>query len=103
MANQPSGSAAPRFQAVEISSSSPRVATVPDVIGLGAAEATDIIEQAGLTPYGPAHSTSPETGTVTEQDPELGQRAVPNAPVVLTVAPGGIRTDPDLAGVPVPG
>jgi beta-lactam-binding protein with PASTA domain len=81
----------------------PHVTTVPDVIGFGAVEATDMIEQAGLTPYGSGYSEPPEVGTVTEQAPAPGERAVPNAPVVLTVQAGGVSADPGLPGVPIPG
>jgi beta-lactam-binding protein with PASTA domain len=73
------------------------------VVGLGVADAVEIVCVTGLSPYGPDYAPCPDVGTVTEQAPAAGQRAVPNAPVVLTVQAGGIPADPGLAGVPVPG
>jgi beta-lactam-binding protein with PASTA domain len=66
-----------------------RVTTVPDVIGLEATTAAAAVLAAGLTPFGRNYAPAPESGSITDQSPEPGARAVPGAPIILETEPGG--------------
>jgi beta-lactam-binding protein with PASTA domain len=66
-----------------------RVTTVPDVTGLSATAAATAVLAADLTPYGRNYAPAPESGSITDQSPEPGARAVPGAPVILETEPGG--------------
>jgi hypothetical protein len=59
-----------------------------------------MIEQVGLSANGPGYSTPPQIGTVTGRAPVPSDPAAPNAPVVLTVAPGGVSVDPGRSARP---
>lgn len=79
------------------------VTEVPDVVGLGAADACEIIRAAGLEPFGPDHTAPPSSGVVTAQRPIAAAGAERGSPVFLW-ARGGVDwanavvvTEPDAA------
>jgi beta-lactam-binding protein with PASTA domain len=78
-----------------------RVTTVPDVTGLSATTAATAVLAADLVPYGRNYSPAPTSGSITSQTPERGARAVPGAPVILEIEPGGGHGVPP--GSPLPG
>ncbi len=64
------------------------VTEVPDVVGLGADDAVDIVRRAGLIPVPPDGTELPMSGIVTAQRPVGTAGAVEGAEVVLWVHPG---------------
>lgn len=61
---------------------------VPDVVGLGAEDACDIVRRAGLVPVGPEGAVAPVSGVVTAQRPVGTAGAEEGAEVVLWTHPG---------------
>lgn len=59
------------------------VTEVPEVTGLGAMDACEIIRAAGLEPFGPDHAPPPTSGVVTEQRPIGAAGAERGSPVFL--------------------
>ncbi|PRX45933.1 hypothetical protein B0I33_10879 [Prauserella shujinwangii] len=66
---------------------------VPDVVGLGAEDACEIVRRAGLVPFGPEGADAPTSGVVTGQRPVGAAGAEEGAPVYLWTNRGK-----DLAG-----
>ncbi len=64
------------------------VTEVPDVVGLGADDACDIVRRAGLIPVAPGGTELPMSGIVTAQRPVGAAGAVEGAEVVLWINPG---------------
>ncbi|NIJ11833.1 beta-lactam-binding protein with PASTA domain [Saccharomonospora amisosensis] len=64
------------------------VTEVPDVVGLGAEDACDIVRRAGLIPVGPDGAGAPASGVVTAQRPVGTAGAEEGAEVVLWTHPG---------------
>ncbi|EHY87195.1 PASTA domain-containing protein [Saccharomonospora azurea] len=64
------------------------VTEVPDVVGLGADDACDIVRRAGLNPVPPDGGELPMSGIVTAQRPIGAAGAVEGAEVILWVHPG---------------
>lgn len=64
------------------------VTEVPDVVGLGAGDACEIIRAAGLEPFGPDHGPEPMSGTVIAQRPIGNAGAEEGSPVFLWTAGG---------------
>lgn len=56
---------------------------VPDVVGLDADDACDIVGRASLVPYGPDYEPAPTTGVVTTQRPVAAAEQKQGAPVFL--------------------
>lgn len=56
---------------------------VPDVVGLEADDACDIVRRGGLVPYGPNYETAPDTGVVTAQRPVAAAEGDQGTPVFL--------------------
>lgn len=71
---------------------------VPDVVGLAAADASEILTRAGLSPCGPEGSLAPTTGTVTAQRPAPTALASSGTTVVLHTETG--RRPPDAGPIP---
>lgn len=69
------------------------VTEVPDVVGLGADDACEIVRRAHLVPFGPEGTAAPTSGVVTEQRPIGSAGAEEGAPVYLWTHPSK-----DLAG-----
>lgn len=59
------------------------ITEVPDVVGLGAAEACALVRAAGLIPYGPDFEPEPTSGVVSGQAPIGAAGAERGAPVFL--------------------
>lgn len=59
------------------------VTEVPDVVGLEATDACDIVRAADLVPYGPDYTAEPSTGIVTDQRPVGAAGAEAGSPVFL--------------------
>ncbi|WP_253854581.1 PASTA domain-containing protein [Prauserella alba] len=64
------------------------VTEVPDVVGLGAEDACDIVRRAGLVPVGPDGAPAPGTGVVSAQRPIGAAGAEEGAKVALWTHPG---------------
>lgn len=64
------------------------VTEVPDVVGLGAEDACDIIQRAGLVPVGPDRTERPRSGVITLQRPIGHAGAEEGAEVTLWTHPG---------------
>lgn len=64
------------------------VTEVPDVVGLSAEDACDIVRRAGLVPVGPDGDDSTLSGVVTAQRPIGTAGAEEGAEVVLWTHPG---------------
>ncbi|KMS92271.1 PASTA domain-containing protein [Prauserella rugosa] len=64
------------------------VTEVPDVVGLGAEDACDIVRRAGLVPVGPDGADAPQSGVVSSQRPIGAAGAEEGATVVLWTHPG---------------
>lgn len=73
------------------------VTEVPDVVGLGADDACEIVRSAGLVPVGPDGADEPTTGIVTAQRPVGTAGAEEGDQVVLWTHPGRDVTA-DLVG-----
>lgn len=56
---------------------------VPDVVGLGAEDACDIVRRAGLVPRGPEGEPAPQPGVVVAQAPVAGAGSTRGDEVVL--------------------
>ncbi len=78
--------------------------TVPDVTGKSQADATQLLEGAGLTvgKVTPAADQNAAAGTVTAQDPAAGVKVDDGSAVALTVSSGpGTTAVPDVTGLAV--
>lgn len=77
------------------------VTEVPDVVGLGAEDACEIVRRAGLVPRGPEGETEPASGVVVAQAPIAPAGAEQGSEVVLwtQLGPG---SDTDLTPPPRP-
>lgn len=64
------------------------VTEVPDVVGLGAEDACDIVRRAGLVPVGPDGAEAPSNGVVSAQRPIGAAGAEEGAKVALWTHPG---------------
>ncbi len=73
---------------------------VPDVVGLGAEDACEIIRRAGLEPFGPDGVAAPTSGIVTEQRPIGAAGAEEGAPVFLWTHPGRDGADDLVSPMP---
>jgi beta-lactam-binding protein with PASTA domain len=89
------GAKAPRGSVVTlVVSNGEPPAPVPDVVGLAASEAVQVLRSAG---FEVALHTVPgggPSGTVVAQDPPGGAKAKPDRPVRLNVVAGGAQTTP---------
>jgi beta-lactam-binding protein with PASTA domain len=59
------------------------VTEVPDVVGLGAEDACEIVRRAGLVPRGPEGESEPDSGVVVAQAPIAPAGAEQGSEVVL--------------------
>lgn len=94
------GTQAPEGSVVTITSSSgPATATVPDVVGVTVAEATQQLEGAGLVARPSTVPSSQPEGTVVAQSPKAGDKVDRDSPVRINVSGGpGSVTVPDVRG-----
>ncbi|MQA07724.1 MAG: PASTA domain-containing protein [Pseudonocardiaceae bacterium] len=76
------------------------VTEVPDVVGLNAGDACDIVRAAGLVPYGPEYAAEPTSGTVTEQRP-VGTAGAEEGTAVFLWTRGHPDTADDLVPRPL--
>jgi eukaryotic-like serine/threonine-protein kinase len=76
--------------------------TVPDVVGMDIAEATDALEEAGLEVETESKNSKKPEGEVLKQDPRADAKATEGDTVLLTIS-GGVRqvTVPDVIGFPI--
>lgn len=64
------------------------ITEVPDVVGLSATDAGEIVRKAGLTPKGPGDTAAPTSGVITDQRPIGTAGAERGTVVYLWAGPG---------------
>lgn len=77
------------------------ITEVPDVVGLGADDACEIVRGAGLVPVPPEGTDEPITGIVTAQRPVGNAGSETGAEVILWTHPGRDVTADLVAPSPV--
>ena len=86
-------------QVVLVVSNGPSGVTMPDVVGLAAADAVRALRERKLQPTLQQADSKEAPGTVLAQQPEAGKRAKPGTKVVLQVAKGATAVSvPDVTG-----
>jgi beta-lactam-binding protein with PASTA domain len=73
-----------------------RITEVPDVVGLGAMDACEIVRAAGLVPAAPESTAEPESGVVTAQRP-IGNAGAEEGTTVFLWTHGGPGHAPHVA------
>lgn len=64
------------------------ITEVPDVVGLSAADASEIVRAAGLVPMGPGETAPPASGIIIDQRPIGAAGAETGMAVHLWTSPG---------------